>query len=283
MKQSAISDFLENLAPLRLAESWDPVGWLVGDPQAVVARVMTCLTVSPVTVDEAIAGRADLIVSHHPIPFRPVARLTTDDYTGHLLWKLARAGIGVYSLHTAWDSAAQGINQQLAEAAGCQDIEPLISRPDLLPGSGSGRVGFLPEPATVQTVWKRLESLIASNHGPVTKPRGPRLCVGDWQRPVERIGFGCGSGGGFLDAARRSGCQLLVTGEATFHTCVEASEGWDISMLLLGHYASERFGIESLSGLLQNAFPDLTVWASEREKDPIQLIPEFTDPQRDAK
>ena len=63
--------FLEKFAPPRLAESWDNVGLLVGDRQSEVRRLMTCLTVTPATADEAIRDRADLIVSHHPSLFRP--------------------------------------------------------------------------------------------------------------------------------------------------------------------------------------------------------------------
>jgi dinuclear metal center YbgI/SA1388 family protein len=260
MRQSEISDFLESIAPLNLAESWDPVGWLVGDPSARVERVMTCLTVSPVTVEEAVTRKVDLIVSHHPIPFRPVARLTTGDYTGNLLWRLAGAGIGVFSLHTAWDSAPQGINQQLAEAAGCRDIRPLIPRADLLDGAGSGRAGSLAEPVPVAELLWRLRQ--------VTGTHFAWQHVGTLERTVSRVAFGCGAGGSFLDAARRSDCELLVTGEASFHTCLEA-DSTGLSMLLLGHYASERFAVESLAAHVQKAFPALRVWASELETDPV--------------
>ncbi|MFG0261220.1 MAG: Nif3-like dinuclear metal center hexameric protein, partial [Novipirellula sp. JB048] len=69
---------LAELAPLRLAESWDNVGLLVGDRQATVARLMTCLTITPAVVQEAIEEGVDLVVAHHPLPFKPLARLTTD-------------------------------------------------------------------------------------------------------------------------------------------------------------------------------------------------------------
>ena len=68
-----VAHVLEQLAPLSLAEEWDNVGLLVGDAQWPADRVMTCLTITPETVAEAIAGRAHLIVSHHPLPFRPIS------------------------------------------------------------------------------------------------------------------------------------------------------------------------------------------------------------------
>lgn len=118
--------WLEQQAPLELAESWDNVGLLWGNPATTVERVMTCLTVTPTTAAEAIADGAALIVSHHPILFRPVPRVTasSNDPNG-FLWKLARADIAVYSPHTAYDNAVDGINDQLARRLGLEKIGPL--------------------------------------------------------------------------------------------------------------------------------------------------------------
>src|SRR5688572_13285580 len=120
--------FLERFAPARLAEDWDNVGLLVGDRERSVTRVMTCLTITPISAQEAIDEQADVIVTHHPLPFRPLKRLTTDSVPGRLLWELIRAGIAIHSPHTAFDSAAAGINQRLAAGLGLTDIQPLVPR-----------------------------------------------------------------------------------------------------------------------------------------------------------
>ena len=73
-----ICDHLESLAPPRLSAEWDNVGLLVGDRQAGIERIMTCLTITADTVSEAIERKADLIVAHHPLPFRPLTRLTAE-------------------------------------------------------------------------------------------------------------------------------------------------------------------------------------------------------------
>ena len=77
-----LCDFLEALAPLRLAEDWDNVGLLVGNQQRSIESVMTCLTVTPDSTSEAIHHQADLIVTHHPLPFRPLTRITTESTPG---------------------------------------------------------------------------------------------------------------------------------------------------------------------------------------------------------
>jgi putative NIF3 family GTP cyclohydrolase 1 type 2 len=79
----------------------------------------------------------------------------------------------------------------------------------------------------------------------------------------------CGSGGEFFDAALASGCQCLVTGEARFHTCLEA-EAAGCALVLAGHYATERFGVERLAEVLGQEFNAIDVWASVAEQDPLR-------------
>ncbi len=119
--------WMEMIAPLRLSAEWDNTGLLLGDLQRDVQRVMTCLTLTEESVEEAVAQQAELVIAHHPLPFRPVKRITTADTTGKLLWTLATAGISIYCPHTAWDSAAHGINAQLANKLGLSSVMPLLN------------------------------------------------------------------------------------------------------------------------------------------------------------
>jgi dinuclear metal center YbgI/SA1388 family protein len=93
-----------------------------------VRRLLTCLTVTPAVVAEALAEKAELIVTHHPILFRGAKRLSTASADGRLLWPLARAGVAVYSPHTAFDNTAGGINDSLARRLGLADVSPLRPR-----------------------------------------------------------------------------------------------------------------------------------------------------------
>lgn len=120
-----IAGHLEVFAPLSLAEDWDNVGLLVGDAQAPVTKLMTCLTVTPETVNEALAEGVGMIVSHHPVLFKPVQRLTASSKDGALLVPLLRAGCAVYSPHTALDNCAGGINDFLAQRFGLHQVRPL--------------------------------------------------------------------------------------------------------------------------------------------------------------
>jgi dinuclear metal center YbgI/SA1388 family protein len=117
--------WLEEFAPPRLAEPWDNVGLLWGDPAAEVSRVMTCLTVTAPTAAEAVEERADLIVSHHPVLFREAKRIRADLPATAPLWTLARAGVAIASPHTAFDSTDGGINDGLCHRLGLVDAMPL--------------------------------------------------------------------------------------------------------------------------------------------------------------
>ncbi|MFI5460054.1 MAG: Nif3-like dinuclear metal center hexameric protein [Isosphaerales bacterium] len=373
-----VTGWLEQLAPARLAEPWDNVGLLWGDPAGLVQGVMTCLTVTPATAAEAIEEQAALIVSHHPVLFRGVKRIRADlPETGHL-WKLARAGIAIASPHTAFDNTHNGINDILCRRLGLVDVSPLrpwadsTRDPATAPWSfkvvvftpesdrevvssaafraGAGRIGayeecsfaipgegtFFGTEAANPSVGERgrretvrelrLEvvcppgklgdvlAAIRAHHsyeepaidvyalrdnkpdaspcggggrvGRLVEPRGlaefalsvgralGRVSVGMVGRPdrgVERVAIACGAGDDFLKDAAQVGADVLVTGEARFHRAIEA-EALGIGLLTAGHYASERSGVEELAGMIAMAFPNLTVWPSRIERDPIRLI-----------
>src|SRR5258708_7078217 len=122
---ATVADFLEQFAPTSLAADWDNVGLLLGDRDAAVQRIMTCLTVTPESAAEAIDAGAQIIVSHHPILFRAIKRLTTTTSEGRILLGLIRAGVAVYSPHTGFDNTRDGINEGLAKRLELTELEPL--------------------------------------------------------------------------------------------------------------------------------------------------------------
>lgn len=254
-----ILGYMEQFAPPVLAEEWDNVGLLAGDPEATVERVMTCLTVTPQSAEEAVQGGADLIITHHPLPFRALKRMATTTTTGRLLWKLVSHKIAIYSPHTAFDSATRGINQQLAEGLQLANITPLIEANVLPEGAGTGRIGSLETAVPLRQLARRLQTFLGIEQLDL---------VGNLDSPVQRVAVACGAAGELFPAAQRAGCEALVLGEAKFHTCLEA-EANQVALLLPGHFASERFAVAQLAKTLSCEFPELDVWASARESDPI--------------
>ncbi len=265
-----IAAFLEQVAPLRLAEEWDNVGLLVGHRTQKVARVLTCLTVTPASAAEAIEQQADLIVTHHPLPFHAVRQVTSDTTVGRLLLELISARVAVYSLHTAFDSTIGGINDRLAAGLSLQGVAPLApaagnrEAPDgteaSAPSAGAGRWGWLTNPTTLGQLADRLKELLSVKRLQV---------VGRPEHRVRTVAIGCGAADSLLAAAAANRCDAMVLGEARFHTCLEA-EALGIGLLLPGHFASERFAVEHLAEVLGRQFSDLKTWASRSETDPMR-------------
>lgn len=248
MQLATITAWLDAEYPAELAEEWDNVGLLIGDGSKEIGRIMTCLTVAPAVCREAVAEKIDLIVSHHPFPFHGVKRITSESVDGRMLLELIGHGIAVYSPHTAHDSAPDGVNRQLATLLELDDVRPLYE-------NGSGRIGSRRQPAPLAELLRVVDERL-----------GPCSYVGDPDKTVRRIAIGCGAADGFVDEASRQGVDLLLLGEARFHACLRA-ESLDLALILPGHYASERFAVETLAEKIAARFPEIDCFPSRTERD----------------
>jgi len=260
---SEIITFFDQFAPRELSEDWDNVGLLLGDRSGSVQKVLTCLTLTPDVAAEAIAEGVDLIVSHHPILFRSVKRITTDTTDGRMILNLVAANISVFSPHTRYDSAAGGINQQLAELLDLKDIRVIRPvDPEIPDSNGAGRYGSFSKPMSL------------SDFALLTRDRLKLIHVqfsGNPDQLLQTVGIACGSAAEFMDDAQQLGCDALLTGEARFHACLEAHSRC-MGLVQAGHYGTERPAMENLASILQREFPQLQVAASDVERDPVQWI-----------
>ena len=256
-----VTEALEYMAPLRLAAEWDSVGLLVGSHRPQIDRVMTCLSLTHDVAAEAVCDKADLVVTHHPLPFRPVPRITDDTSTGRVLLELIHAGIAVWSSHTAWDSAAGGINDQLAAMLGLDHVTPI--EPDAIHAlAGFGRSGTAPDGWSVAQLSRHIAGRLEAPGVQV---------VGHPDQPAGRVGIVCGSGGDSLAAVKQAGCTTFLTGEVKLHQAIEA-RAMGVAVIAVGHHASERFSMEVLARRLAEAVPGLSCWASRDEADPLQWL-----------
>ena len=143
------------------------------------------------------------------------------------------------------------------------DVYPLHeSKVDGTRPPGAGRIGNYGEARGLEEFARRAGRVLG---------RVPVAIAGNPNRPVRRVAVACGAGDDFLNDAARSGADVLLTGEARFHRALEA-EALGIGLLTAGHYATERPGIEELAKKIALAFPDVTVWPSRDERDPIRLV-----------
>ncbi|MGC8644621.1 MAG: Nif3-like dinuclear metal center hexameric protein, partial [Isosphaeraceae bacterium] len=139
------------------------------------------------------------------------------------------------------------------------DVYPLH---DQAAGPGSGRIGHFLEPRSLE----EFAVFVSRSLGHIPVQR-----VGDPRRMIRHVAVACGAGDDFLGDAARAGADVLLTGEARFHRALEA-ESMGIGLVLAGHYGTERPGVEELAQQIALAFPDLTVWPSQQERDPLKLV-----------
>ena len=253
MKVRDIIDAIERRAPLRFQEEWDNSGLQVGFRGSEVSKVLVCLDVTEAVVDEAAALGCELIVSHHPLIFKPLSLVSDVTYQQRCVVKALSSGIAIYSAHTSLDNAPGGVNYKIAELIGLQNLQWLQPRDA---ESGSGLTGELPVPEEDTAFLARIKRIFG-----VECLRHSATCG----RPVKTVAL-CGGSGGFLmrDAVLK-GADCFITGEFHYHDYFE-NDG----MLLaeLGHYQSEQYTIDLLAGLLGAECPSVSVLKTTLNTNP---------------
>lgn len=152
-----IINLLDEMAPPELAESWDNVGLMLGRRNKPVRRLLLALDMTQETVTQALAKKADMLITHHPAIFHKLGNVTDADWQQELLLQLAENGVAVYSAHTNLDCVANGVNSVLAKRLRLQDADMLDTV------SGLGRIGELEQPSRLHDLQfssKRLCRLI---------------------------------------------------------------------------------------------------------------------------
>ena len=260
-----IEQYLYAWAPRELAESWDNVGLLVGDPEAEVRRVLVALDVTPQVVAEAIEKDCQLIAAHHPVmncAWHQVQTVRTDDRQGRVLTELIRHGIAAICMHTNLDAAEGGVNEVLAGIFGMRNWEPFAG--------GCGRVGEV-DPIPVPELAKKAQDALGKRCNlPETGP-AVQVKYTDSGRPVRRLAVISGAGGSLFEAAIAVGADCLLTGEANHHHACDAAR-LGLSLIAAGHYATEFPVTEAVAERLRAAFPELEVLVSTANRDPYTYI-----------
>lgn len=257
-----IFDFLNTIAPVAYKMDFDNVGILAGDPQQAVTCALTALDITDAVIDEAAETGAELIVSHHPLIFEPLRRVTADDLCGRKILQLARRGISAVCMHTNLDIAEGGVNDALMAALGAQTGDILEQTSTDAGGKpiGCGRVGTLRTPMPTEDFLRLCAARLQAN--------GLRYCRGG--DTVARLAVCGGSGGSMLERAAALGCDCFVTADVKYDRFLAASE-LGITLVDAGHFCTENVVIPPLTGKLRRQFPELTVEMSARHAQTEQF------------
>ena len=246
---------IEEFAPLALQEKWDNSGLCIGSPEDKVSSVLLGLDCTPELVDEAIACGADMIVTHHPLIFSGLKKISAEDLVGEAVVKAIRAGISVYAAHTSADKVIAGVSGAMAARLGLKDVRILDEDGE---DTGLGVVGNLPEPMTAQDALELVKERFALKVVKSSKPVGCK---------IERVAMCGGSGGSLIGAARAAGAQLYISGDISYHNFF-TPEGFMI--MDIGHYESEIEIVDILFSLIKKNFPTFAVRITQNmQSNPI--------------
>ena len=263
-----VVDALEHYAPLPLQEGYDNAGLQVGLTEAVeVSGALLCLDVTETVVDEAIRKGCNLIVSHHPLIFRKLARISDENYVQRTVRKAIKNDITIVSMHTNMDAAKGGVNFKIAEKLGLRNLRFFGGEKEIdgVKG-GEGVIGEI----TDETDVLHADGIAADDLVLMLRERFQAECVQCNQllrRPIRKVAL-CGGAGSFLlDAAIAAGADAFITGEMHYHEFFGHEQ--EIQICVIGHYQSEQFTSEIFRSIITEKCPGVKCEISEINTNPI--------------
>ncbi|WP_216387780.1 Nif3-like dinuclear metal center hexameric protein [Arcanobacterium phocae] len=222
---------MECAFPARLAEDWDRVGLVVGDPQEPVSRIGFAVDPCQATVDEAIERGADMLITHHPLYLRGTSTVATSTAKGSWVHKLIKNNCALFAAHTNADAAATGSAVAFGSLLNLENMRPLQPY-DNQPELGIGRVGELPMTMSVRELAERIKALI-----PETAPG--ILVGGDPEKIVRTVAVSPGSGDSFLTTANQAKADVYICADLRHHPASDHLWAGGCSLIGLTHFASE--------------------------------------------
>lgn len=254
-----ITNAIEKYAPREMAASFDNVGLMLGDAGRETDAVLLALDVDMEVAVEAKAMGASLIISHHPLIFNPLKKITADTPEGRCLLYLAENQIAVYSAHTNLDSAPGGLNDLAAQLLGLEQTKVLEGDAE----AGIGRVGILPQPLSLAALAEEIKRIY----------RLPFIrIIGKPENEIKKVALCTGSGGDLVANAVEKGADAYITGDIKYNVAREAAAA-GLSVLELGHYESEYIVVDLLEKIItQYAGISIPIYKSRANKNVFKTL-----------
>ena len=245
--------FLNTIAPPELAESWDNTGFQLGNPSAPVTKVLVALDPFENVCKEAAQWGAELLVTHHPLLFRPTVSITEETALGRCIQILIQNGISQWSGHTDLDIAPGGVNDILAKKIGLEEIQ-VIGSEHLL------RMGTVKE--------QTLESFLSV----VKTTLGcPVLRYAEGGKPVRKVAVGGGACASEMNDAVAAGCDTFVTSDIKYNQFWDAADQ-KLNIIDSGHFYTENPVCTYLAKEINHHFPNISVQISQNHHDCMKFF-----------
>lgn len=259
IKVNNIINEMELLAPTYLKEDFDNVGLMVGDKNKEVKKVLLALDCTLKVIEEAKKENVELIITHHPLIFKRPSSITTDTLQGKKIIELIKNDISLYSSHTNLDSVENGLNDTIVSILGF-DNSKILEKNKRDDKAGLGRIVSLKESIQLEDLISKIKKSLNINNLRVVKGKDK----------VNKIAIINGSGQDFIGKAVALGADCIITGDTTYHFASDYKE-MEISILDVGHFASEQITFFNVMENLKQKFKDVEFITSTVEEDPFSF------------
>lgn len=261
-KVSEILSFITEVAPLHWQENYDNSGLLIGDPNALVDKVLLTIDVTEKVIDEAIENSFHLIISHHPLIFRGMKNILNDNTLGRIVTKAIKNDISIAAMHTNLDNSYLGVNRVLAENLGLKDLQILHRNnvDDEIP-VGSGMIGILENEMSESEFLSLVKEKL---NVPVI--RHSELL----RRPIKKIALCGGSGAFLINDAKRCGADVYLTADVKYHEFFDADN--EILIIDAGHFETEQFTKQLIADIILKKNPNFAVQISSVKTNSVHYF-----------
>jgi len=255
MKAGEIAAIIEELAPGHLQESWDNSGFTVGGAGREVNSALLALDCTPEVLQEAVERGTGMIITHHPLIFSPLKRIAGSNVVERMVETAIKNDIVIYSAHTNADKVLPGVSGLMAARLGLVNVEILDKEEG--GDTGLGVVGDFVKPLSFSEVSDLVKSRFSLKSLRCSKPV---------EGQISRVALCGGSGSSLISAAMKSGAQLLVTGDISYHRFL-CEEGFMV--MDIGHFESEREVLDLLKDVLLKKLVNFEVRISDNNNNLI--------------
>lgn len=253
-----IMKVIEATYPKHAALEWDNVGLLAGRMDKDVKKIYVALDATDEVIDEAIALKADMLITHHPLLFSPLKQITDEYFIGGRVVKLLQHDISYYAMHTNYD--VLGMANLSGEILGLSEME-VLEVTDLEKVEGIGRVGFLEKELSLRECCELVKKRFQLDGAKV---------FGNLNTKVKRVAISPGSGKHMTELAIAKGADVFVTAEIDHHEGID-SVAQGMAIIDAGHYGLEHIFIEDVAGYLSEKLSGVDVVTAPKEH-PFQLV-----------
>ena len=260
MECKKVIEILEKQSPKSYACDWDNVGLLVGREDKEIQKIYIALDATDEAIEEAIANGADMLLTHHPMIFKGMKRVTQEDFIGRRIIRLIQNDISYYAMHTNFD--VMGMADLAADYLGISDTRVLeITSVSETGEEGIGRYGSLNKEMTVRECCEEVKQAFSLENVKV---------FGNLERKVKTAAISPGSGRSVISNALQAGVDVLITGDIDHHEGIDAV-AQKLTVIDAGHYGVEHIFIPYMEQYLKREAKELEI-AVQPLTFPFQII-----------